>query len=70
MLPASRGRGDWALAAAAVFGLVTVGTIVAVTRLGTLPLRSLRAPWLERWSHTFAGVVIAFSGLAILVLDL
>jgi hypothetical protein len=70
VLPASRGRWDWALWAAVVFGLVTVGTMVGLTLLGLVGLRPLRWGWLERWSHALTGGVIAISGLAILVLDL
>lgn len=70
VLPASRGRWDWALGAAAVFALVTVGTMVGATMLGLAGLRPLRLDWMERWSHTLAGGVIAASGLAILVLGL
>jgi threonine/homoserine/homoserine lactone efflux protein len=70
VLPASRGRWDWAMAAAVVFGVVTVGTMVGVTLLGLRGVESLRWRWLERWSHALSGCVIAASGLAILVLGL
>jgi hypothetical protein len=70
VLPASRGRWDWALWTAVVFGVVTVVTMVGATVLGVLGLRPLRWIWLERWSHTLAGGVIAGSGLAILFLGL
>lgn len=70
VVPASRGRWDWALAAAAVFGAVTIGTMVGVTMLGLRGLRPLRLAWMERWSHSLAGGVIAASGLAILVFGL
>jgi len=70
VLPASRGRWDWALAAATVFGFVTVSTMVGATWLGIVGLRPLRWSWLERWSHALAGGVIAASGLTILVMGL
>jgi len=70
VLPASRGRWDWMLGTALVFGIVTVTTMTGLTLLGTAGLRPLRAAWLERWSHTLAGGVITASGLAILFLEL
>jgi sulfite exporter TauE/SafE len=70
MLPASRGLWDVAWATGAVFGAVTLATmvtVVLVVRAGTLrlPLGSL-----ERWSHALAGSVIALSGLAVIFLGL
>jgi hypothetical protein len=70
VLPASRGRWDWAVASAVVFAVITVGTMVGLTLLGLRGFGAVRLPWLERWSHALAGCVIAASGLAIVVLGL
>jgi len=70
VLPASRGRWDWVLGTALVFGVVTVVTMTGLTLLGVAGLQPLRWSWLERWSHALAGGVIAASGLAILFLEL
>jgi nickel/cobalt exporter len=70
ILPAS--RGDWllAVATAAVFAVVTVATMVAVTLLGLAGLRPLFLSPLARWDHALAGSVIALSGLAIVYMGL
>ncbi len=68
VLPASRGAWGLAAATAAVFGLVTILTMTAVTAVALSGVRLLPLGRLERWSHTLAGLVIAASGLAILVL--
>ncbi len=70
VIPAS--RGDWGLAAAtaAVFGVITIGTMVALTATATLGVKRLPLGPLERWAHSLAGAVIAACGLAILFLGL
>jgi hypothetical protein len=70
VLPAS--RGSWPLAGltAAVFGIVTIATMLAATAAGLVAARQIRLGPLERWSHTLAGAVVAGSGLAILFLGL
>lgn len=70
VLPASRGRWDWALGAAVVFGVVTVATMVAATAAGLAGLKPLRSKGLERWRHVIAGGMIAASGGAILLFGL
>ena len=70
MLPASRGRWDLALAAATVFGVITVGTMVGMTLLGRVGLKASQLGRLARWDHALAGGVIALSGFAVLFLGL
>jgi FtsH-binding integral membrane protein len=70
LVPASRGRWDVAIAAAVVFGVVTIATMVVVTLLGVLGIRQLPLGPLARWSHAVAGSMIALSGAGILVLGL
>ncbi len=69
-LPASRGRWDWVLWTVLVFGVATVASMVGMTLAGLAGLKPLLAQRLQRWSHALAGAVIAFSGLAILLLGL
>jgi nickel/cobalt transporter (NicO) family protein len=70
MLPASRGR--WALAGvtAALYGLLTVSFMAALTWAGVSGLRRLRLGSLERWADTLAGAAIAGSGLLVVALGL
>ena len=70
VLPASRGRWDWALWTALTFAVVTVVSMVVVTAAARFGLRPLFTVRLQRFSHVLAGGVIAVSGLAILVLGL
>ena len=70
VLPASRGRWDLALIAAAVFGVVTLASMVGLTLVGLAGLERIRFGPLERWSHALAGGVVAASGLAVIVLGL
>jgi hypothetical protein len=70
VLPAAQGSWTLALLTAAVFGVVTIGTMVAVTAAMLAGARLLPLGRLERWSHALAGGVIAASGLAIIFLGL
>jgi nickel/cobalt exporter len=70
VLPASRGRWDLALLTGAIFGLLTIALMVAVTLFALAGLTHLNFGRLERWSHAMAGAVIALSGAAILFLGL
>ncbi len=55
---------------AAVFGVVTVMTMLAAVLLASWGLRFVKLEPLARWSHAMAGAMIALSGLAIEVLGL
>ncbi len=70
VLPASRGAWGLALMTAAVFGIVTIATMVTVTAAAAMGIRHLSLGPLERWSHTLAGAVITSSGLAVIFLGL
>lgn len=61
----------WLVAAvAAVFGLVTVGTMLGVVALGSLGLRFAWVRGLERHADALAGLAIAASGVAIRALGI
>ncbi len=70
VLPASRGRWDLALLTGALFGILTILLMVAVTLLALAGLKQFSFGRLERWSHAMAGAVIALSGAAVLFLGL
>ncbi len=70
VLPASEGRWGTAIAAGAVFGVVTVATMIAITGLMIAGAARLPLGPLERWSHALAGGVIATSAGAVLFLGL
>ena len=70
MLPASRGRWADAIATGILFGVLTVGAMVALVLLGRAGLRRIATPATERWAHAMAGGVIAMSGAAVLFLGL
>ena len=52
---------------AAVFSLVTVAMVVGQSCLAYAGLRVLRAPWLERYAHTLAGLVMIVTAVAVLI---
>ena len=70
VLPASRGRWGAAAATAVVFSIVTIATMVTLVSLAVAGARRLPLAGFERWSHAFAGGVIACSGLAVIFLGL
>ncbi len=70
VLPASRGQWDLALMTAAVFGAVTVLTMLALTALGMAGLERISFRWAERWGHTLAGAAVAASGLVVILFEL
>ncbi|MFT5444088.1 MAG: nickel/cobalt exporter [Myxococcota bacterium] len=70
VLPASRGRWDIAIATIAVFGVVTVATMLAVTTVGFLGARKIQFGSAERYAHAMAGGAVAVSGLMVIGLGL
>lgn len=70
VLPASRGAWGLALSTAAIFGVITVATMVFATHLTLTGLTWLRLGPLERWSQALAGILIAVTGLAVIGLGL
>jgi nickel/cobalt transporter (NicO) family protein len=70
MVPAFSHNWMALIAVAAVFGIVTVGTMLAVVTAGFYGLNMTRLSGLERHVHTLAGLTIAISGLAIMLLGI
>ena len=70
MAPAWEANWMWVAAVALVFSVVTIGTMVFMAYLGTLGLRQVSIPKLERHANTLAGLAIATSGLMIQVLGI
>ena len=68
MAPAWEANWLWVGGVALVFSAVTVGTMVGMAYLGTLGLRWVSAPRLERHANTLAGIAIAVSGVMIQLL--
>lgn len=69
-LPASQGRWDVAILTALVFAVATLVSMVGAVLAGYEGLKLVRLGPLERWSHVFAGCVIAAAGLSIIYLGL
>jgi len=51
----------------AVFSAVTVGMVVGQSCLAYAGVRLIRAPWMERYAHTIAGVVIVLTAAFVLM---
>lgn len=50
-----------------VFSVVTVGMVVGQSLLGLSGLRLIHAPWMERYAHALAGLIIALTGLFVIL---
>jgi ABC-type nickel/cobalt efflux system permease component RcnA len=70
MYPAARESWIGVLAVTAVFGMVTVLTMLAAVFLSLKGLEKLRLPAFERYAHALAGSTILACGLAIVFLGL
>lgn len=68
MYPAAKQSLSGVLAVTAIFGLVTLATMLAAVWFAYTGLRAFSFGPLERFSHAIAGATIALSGLAIQVL--
>ncbi len=55
----------WAISL--VFSLVTVAMIVGQSTLSYAGLRLIHAPWMERYAHALAGLVIVLTAIFVLV---
>ena len=55
----------WAISA--VFSVVTVAMVVGQSLLGYAGVRLIAAPWMERYAHTLAGLVIALTGIFVIL---
>jgi hypothetical protein len=58
----------WALSA--VFSVVTVGMVVGQSCLSYAGVRLISAPWMERYAHALAGLVIILTALFVLATGL
>jgi hypothetical protein len=53
-----------------VFSLVTIAMVVGQSCLSYAGMRLIQAPWMERYAHVLAGLVIALTGIFVLVLGI
>ncbi|MBI4354510.1 MAG: hypothetical protein HY595_04670 [Candidatus Omnitrophica bacterium] len=56
----------WAISAA--FSVVTVVMVVGQSLLSYAGVRLINAPWMERYAHAMAGVVIVLTAIAVMLL--
>jgi len=70
MYPAARHSLFGTILVAAVFSVVTIGTMMAVVMAASFGISFARFGKLERWTHALAGGAICASGLAIQFLGL
>ena len=70
MYPAAQQSSGLVLAVAAVFGIVTVLTMIACVALTTIGIERFRLPANGRYAHAVAGASIALCGLAMSFLGL
>jgi nickel/cobalt exporter len=52
------------------YEIATIATMVAFVLAAQTGMRALRAPWLDRWGHAFAGALITVVGAAMAVTGL
>jgi hypothetical protein len=50
---------------ASVFGITTILTMTAMVYAGVKGVTAIKTDFFERYVHALAGVIIAFSGMAI-----
>lgn len=67
MYPALRLDMPSVVLVAAVFAVITIGTMLTVVSAGCLGLARLSVPQLQRYSHAMAGGALALCGAAMLV---
>ena len=70
MYPAAQQNWGSVIWVAGVFGLATIGTMLAAVLSLTLGVKKISLGPLERFSHALAGGAIAMSGMAIKFLGL
>jgi hypothetical protein len=58
----------WAISAA--FSIVTVSMVVGQSLLSYAGVRLINAPWMERYAHAMAGVVIVLTAVAVMLAGL
>jgi sulfite exporter TauE/SafE len=70
MYPAAKSSLSGLVLVTAVFGLVTIMTMLSVVLVSSLGMNLLPVGRLERYSHALAGATVCLSGLAIRFLGL
>ena len=70
LVPAVRESGFGFAWIAAVFGAVTIATMLAAVAVALRGLQVFRTDRLERWTHALAGVTVLACGLGMVVLGL
>ncbi|MFH1864518.1 MAG: hypothetical protein ABIK85_01420, partial [Candidatus Eisenbacteria bacterium] len=70
MFPAARGSISHVVVVATVFGVVTIGTMLAVVMASYYGLAKVRVKSMERYGHALAGFALFASGGAIAFLGL
>lgn len=70
MYPAAQSSGIGMLLVAAVFSVVTIGTMLSVVLVSAWGVSLVRLGRIERYTHALAGATICLSGLAIQLLGL
>jgi nickel/cobalt transporter (NicO) family protein len=70
MVPASASHWSWVIAVTAVFGVVTIATMLAMVAVGLLGIQFAFPNSLERHADAFAGMAIATSGILILAIGI
>ena len=68
MYPAATASAAGVVAVTAVFGLVTVGTMLLAVTLSYATLRQIEFPGLQRYGHALSGATLSACGAAILFL--
>lgn len=68
--PAAESNMFGVVAVTAIFGVVTIATMLATVFVGYFGLKWVNFKPIERYGHVIAGVVIFSSGLAVKVLDI
>ena len=58
----------WAMSL--VFSVVTVAMVMGQSCLSYAGVKNLHAPWMDRYAHALAGLVIALTGILVLLLDI
>ena len=58
----------WAISGA--FSVVTVAMVVGQSCLSYAGARLINAPWMERYAHAMAGLVIVLTAVAVMLLGI
>ena len=70
MYPAAAHNTMGVVIVSAVFGAITITTMLSIVLLSALGMRQIKLGWAERYAHALAGATICLCGLAIKFLGL